>query len=75
MFLPVSVKIMDFHDDPYCFPIYIKPLAFPIFGFKIWYRMLNFRAMVLAVLPLPAPPPIIIKRLEYELLQLPFVAT
>ena len=65
MFLPVSVKIMDFHDDPCCFPIYIKPLPFPIFGFKIWSRMLNFSVIVLAVLPLPAPP-IIIKRIEYE---------
>ena len=35
MFLPVSVKIIDFHDDPYCFPIYIRLLAFSIFGFKI----------------------------------------
>ena len=65
MFLPVSVKIMDFYDDPYCFPIYIKLLPFPICGFKIWSQMLHFNVMMLALLPLSAPP-IIIKRLENE---------
>ena len=65
MFLLVSVKIIDFHGDSYCFPIYISFYPIRFLVPRVSPPCLNFSIMVLVVLPFQ-PPTIMIKSIEFQ---------
>ena len=57
MFLLVSVKIMDFHGDPYCFAIYISLYPLQILVQRLWCKI-NKRTMAESwrgILPVTSP--------------------